>query len=75
MCAPFPLSRLVFAPTDDDTLPGSAPLLKAASGVHSLPDKKTNFSYADQLFEGETKYSDWQFIYTFQMTSKIPVTK
>jgi type II secretory pathway pseudopilin PulG len=37
-------------------------------GVHSLSDvlpiKSSNFSYADQAFEGKTKYSDWQFIYT-----------
>jgi type II secretory pathway pseudopilin PulG len=37
-------------------------------GVHSLSDappiKSTNFGYADQGFEGATKYSDWQFVYT-----------
>lgn len=44
-------------------------------GVHSLSDastiKNTNFGYADRSFEGTTKYSDWQFIYAFQ----IPVFK
>lgn len=48
-------------------------------GVHSLSDaspiKNTNFSYADRAFEWETKYSSWQFIYTSQMTSQIPVAK
>ena len=38
-------------------------------GVHSLSDavpiKSTNFGYADQGFEGATKYSDWRFVYTF----------
>lgn len=47
-------------------------------GVHSLSDaspiKTANFGYADQAFEGATKYSDWQFIYTFQ-NSQIPVLK
>jgi type II secretory pathway pseudopilin PulG len=37
-------------------------------GVRSLSDatpiKSTNFSYADRSFEGETKYSSWQFVYT-----------
>lgn len=41
-------------------------------GVHSLSDatsiKNTNFGYADQAFEGATKYSDWQFIYTFPIS-------
>lgn len=40
-------------------------------GVHSLSDaapiKTANFGYADQGFEGATKYSDWQFIYTPQV--------
>jgi type II secretory pathway pseudopilin PulG len=37
-------------------------------GVHSLSDaapiKTANFGYADQAFEGATKYSDWVFDYT-----------
>lgn len=44
-------------------------LLKAADGeilgVYSVsagePAKKANFSFADQAFEGKTKYSDWVF--------------
>ena len=40
-------------------------------GVHSLSDKSpiksSNFGYADRVFEGAAKYSDWQFIYTFQI--------
>ncbi len=36
-------------------------------GVHSLSDavplKTANFSYADQAFEGSTKYSAWVFAY------------
>ncbi len=35
-------------------------------GVHSAsedePVKKSNFSFADQAFEGKTKYSDWVFM-------------
>jgi type II secretory pathway pseudopilin PulG len=38
-------------------------------GVRSLSDatpiKTTNFGYANQVFEGVAKYSDWQFVYTF----------
>lgn len=37
-------------------------------GVHSLSDaaplKTANFDYANQAFEGATKYSDWIFDYT-----------
>ena len=37
-------------------------------GVHSLSDaapiKTAGFDYADQAFEGATKYSDWMFDYT-----------
>ena len=37
-------------------------------GVHSLSDaapiKTARFDYADQAFEGATKYSDWVFDYT-----------
>jgi type II secretory pathway pseudopilin PulG len=44
-------------------------------GVYSLSDassiKSTNFGYADMSFEGKSKYSDWQFIYTPQ----IPVSR
>ncbi|MBU1482174.1 MAG: type II secretion system protein [Gammaproteobacteria bacterium] len=47
-------------------------------GVHSLSDaatiKNTNFGYADMSFEGTSKYSDWQFIYTFS-NAQIPVPK
>lgn len=44
-------------------------------GVHSLSDastiKNTNFGYADTSFEGKSKYTDWQFIYTPQ----IPISR
>lgn len=40
-------------------------------GVRSLSDaapiKSTNFGYADQGFEGATKYSNWRFVYTPQV--------
>lgn len=41
-------------------------------GVHSLSStftiKSTNFGYEDRAFEGVTKYSDWQFVYTPQIS-------
>lgn len=47
-------------------------------GVRSLSDatpiKTTNFGYEDQAFEGATKHSDWQFIYTSQL-SQVQVSK
>jgi len=50
-------------------------------GVHSISDatplKTANFAYANQAFEGATKYSDWIFFYSppalIQIqTSKLP---
>lgn len=46
-------------------------------GVYSLSDKKPvktgSFGYVDQAFAGATKYSDWQFIYTFPTIAQTPV--
>lgn len=48
-------------------------------GVHSTseeePVKKSNFSIADQDFEGKTKYSDWVFMVSTRLVAKPSITK
>lgn len=68
----FPGVRRYLRKIYRDPMTGSAEwaLVKSAGdtiiGVHSLSDaepfKKSGFSFADQDFEGKTKYSEWVFL-------------